>query len=341
MKTDLFTYHLPPELIAQTPADRRGDSRLLVYHRETGQVEHRRFRNITAYFRSGDLLVINTSRVIPARLFTIEDPAVRKPAEVLFLRQIATDRFWALVRPGRRFKIGSTHVLPGGVEITVSEISADGARLFTTRGIDDCVEVFRRHGEMPLPPYITSREAPPDRYQTVFAREEGSIAAPTAGLHFDSEILETLRAGGVTIATVLLHVGLGTFKPIETADLDAHPMHEESYFVSAETAAAFADTRRAGGRVWACGTTSIRTLESAYQPDGTLRTGWGATRLFITPGYSFRAADRFITNFHLPQSTLLVLVSAICGREKTLELYETAIAQRYRFFSFGDCMGIL
>ncbi|EKD83565.1 MAG: hypothetical protein ACD_39C00592G0002 [uncultured bacterium] len=336
MKTELFDFDLPERLIAQTPADRRSGSRLLVYDRKLDRIEHRRFSDIVEYFSPGDLLIVNSSKVIPARIFT-EGTGY----EILFVRQLNDNSFEAMVRPGRRFRPGKRHQLPGGRDIEVIEVLDSGLRVL--RAVDglDVLPVFREHGEMPLPPYITSRESSPDRYQTVYSSLEGSIAAPTAGLHFDDQVFAALAQKQVAVAEVVLHVGLGTFKPIESDSISEHRMHEEIFYVPGKTAELFRQTRQAGHRVWACGTTSVRTLESALDESGELKTGWQATDCFITPGYRFRAVDCFITNFHLPRSTLIVLVAAFCGREKILELYEEAIAKEYRFYSFGDSMLLL
>ncbi|HOY68034.1 MAG TPA: S-adenosylmethionine:tRNA ribosyltransferase-isomerase, partial [Candidatus Ozemobacteraceae bacterium] len=233
------------------------------------------------------------------------------------------------------------HRVPGDGVAVVEGVLESGLRVLRFEGSGDAVEAFRRYGEMPLPPYITSRESTPERYQTVFASEEGSIAAPTAGLHFDPPLLDALRLRGVRIAETVLHVGLGTFKPVEAEEVEGHVMHSERYYISRDLASVHAEVRAEGGTVWACGTTSVRSLESAMGDDGRLRTGWSETACFITPGYRFRAVDHLITNFHLPRSSLLMLVSALCGREKILELYHEAIGRRYRFFSFGDAMAII
>lgn len=341
MKTELFDFELPSELIAQTPAQKRSDSRLLVFNRADEKVEHRHFYEIDNYFSAGDLLVLNSSKVIPARLFTVESGEGRGGYEILFVKQLDGGRFEAMVRPGKRFKPGKRHLLPGNNIVEVDEILDSGLRVLHFAGNEDAVSIFRQYGEMPLPPYITSRESEPERYQTVYSDIEGSIAAPTAGLHFDDKIFAALEKKGVKVIRVTLHVGLGTFKPVECENIFDHPMHEEVFHVSEESAAIFHETRKAGGRVWACGTTSVRTLESAIQEDGTLKTGWQSTACFISPGYSFKAVDCLITNFHLPKSTLLMLVSAFSTREKVLELYREAVRERYRFFSFGDSMVIL
>ncbi|MDD3146952.1 MAG: tRNA preQ1(34) S-adenosylmethionine ribosyltransferase-isomerase QueA [Candidatus Riflebacteria bacterium] len=341
MKTELFDFILPAELIAQTPAAKRSESRLLVHNRATGAVEHRRFADIVEYFAPGDLLILNSSRVIPARIFTLAYDGRSGGSEVLFIKSLGQGSFEAMVRPGKKFKPGRRHLLPGDCLIEVVGVLDSGLRVLRTCDGRDPVPVFREHGEMPLPPYITSRESTPDRYQTVYSNEEGSVAAPTAGLHFDDQVFSALRAKKVNIAEIILHVGLGTFKPIETETLDEHQMHEEIFFISPETADLFAKTRSEGGRVWGCGTTSIRTLESAIDAQGKLKTGWQSTACFIRPGYKFRAVDCFITNFHLPKSTLIVLVAAFCGRERVLSLYEEAVSKKYRFYSFGDSMVII
>ncbi|NLI78122.1 MAG: tRNA preQ1(34) S-adenosylmethionine ribosyltransferase-isomerase QueA [Candidatus Riflebacteria bacterium] len=340
MKADLFTFDLPPGLIAQVPAPSRPASRLLVLDRASGELAHRTFADLADLIPPGDLLVVNRSRVIPARLFTVAEDG-RKPSEILFIEDLGQGCCTAMVRPGRRFRPGASHPLPGGAAATVLEVRPDGLRVLRIEGAPDSVEVFRQHGEMPLPPYITSRESPPDRYQTVFAREEGSVAAPTAGLHFDDPLLDRLRQRGVGIGEILLHVGPGTFKPIETGEIEDHVMHAERFRIDPDLAAAFAATRARGGKVWACGTTTVRTLESALRPDGALATGWQETRIFLRPGHVFRAVDHLITNFHLPRSTLLVLVAAFATRERVLEAYRQAVAAGYRFFSFGDAMLIL
>lgn len=341
MKTELFDFFLPPELIAQTPAAVRSSSKLLVYNRDEQKVEHRRFSDIPEYFAPGDLLVLNRSKVIPARIFTEPSDKDSGGCEILFVKSLENSSFEAMVRPGKKFRPGRMHVLPGGKTVEVVEVLESGLRRLRVIDGSDPVAVFREHGQMPLPPYITSRESSPDRYQTVYSAEEGSIAAPTAGLHFDDEVFARLRERGVKIAEIILHVGLGTFKPIEADCIDEHEMHEEIFHISEETAELFRNTRSSGGKIWACGTTTVRTLESAVQQDGSLKTGWQATRCFIRPGYSFKAIDRFITNFHLPKSTLIVLVAAFAGREKVLELYKEAIAKEYRFYSFGDSMVLI
>lgn len=342
MKAELFDFHLPPELIAQEPANKRSESRLLVYHKKSATVEHRKFTNIVEYFQPGDLLVVNSSRVIPARIFTNKNSDGRGGYEVLFVKTLSGNgRFEAMVRPGKRFRQGHRHMLPGNLEIEVETVLDTGLRVLKTVNAEDPLPTFREYGIMPLPPYITAKQHEPGRYQTVYSDVEGSIAAPTAGLHFDDNIFAQLKTKGVNIAQIILHVGLGTFKPIESENIIDHKMHEEVFYISEETAQLFAQTRQAGKRVWACGTTSVRTLESAIQPDGRLNTGWQSTDCFIWPGYKFKAVDLFLTNFHLPRSTLIVLVAAFCSREAVLSLYEQAVNKQYRFYSFGDAMLLL
>lgn len=340
MKTDLFDFELPPELIAQTPTPERSCSRLMILDRAADALRHGGFADLCELIPPGDLLVVNRSRVIPARL-SLPSATGGKPGEIFFLRRLEDGRFTALVRPGRKFREGSRHALSGGREAVVEQVLDDGTRVLSIPGEPDPVAFFRAHGETPLPPYITSRESSPDRYQTVFAREEGSVAAPTAGLHFSEEMLERLRGRGVRIEELILHVGLGTFKPIEADEIEEHRMHTESFFVPESLVQAFAETRAAGRKVWACGTTSVRTLESVVTPEGTLRGGPGETAIYLKPGARFQAVDHLITNFHLPRSSLLVLVSAFAGREPILRAYQEAVARRYRFFSFGDAMVII
>lgn len=341
MQTDLFNFHLPAELIAQVPASKRSESKLLVYNRKKDKTEHRHFFNIIDYFEPGDLLILNSSKVIPARIFTISDNGSQKKCEILFVKETSPGKFEAMVKPGKKFKPGRRHTLAEGVEVEVESIKEDGLRILKMIGRKDVVGFFRKHGEMPLPPYITSRESRPERYQTVYSDKEGSVAAPTAGLHFEEEIFEALKAKGVNIANIILHVGLGTFKPIDAEYIEDHVMHEEIYYISDEVSKLFHDTKKSGKKVWACGTTSVRTLESAILDDNKLQTGWQSTECFIKPGYKFKAVDHFITNFHLPKSTLIVLVAAFCGRKKILSLYQEAIKSDYRFYSFGDSMVII
>ena len=341
MKTADFDYFLPQELIAQTPAEPRDHSRLLVYHRSDGSLEHRHFYDIIDYLRPGDALVINETRVIPARLLGVkEDTGV--PVEVLLLRRHNATDWEALVRPGRRLKPGTVCSFGDGLlrcEI-LGNVEETGGRTvrFSCDGIFE--EVLDQLGEMPLPPYIHEKLQDPGRYQTVYARQEGSAAAPTAGLHFTPELLDRIRQKGIRVVPVLLHVGLGTFRPVKVEDAEHHVMHSEYYEVTPEAAEALNAVRAAGGRIVCVGTTSVRTLETVADADGRIHPGSGETAIFIYPGVPIRAVDALITNFHLPQSTLLMLVSALMGREEALRVYEEAVKERYRFFSFGDAMFI-
>ena len=341
MKTADFDYFLPQELIAQTPAEPRDHSRLLVYHRSDGSLEHRHFYDIIDYLRPGDALVINETRVIPARLLGVkEDTGV--PVEVLLLRRHNATDWEALVRPGRRLKPGTVCSFGDGLlrcEI-LGNVEETGGRTvrFSCDGIFE--EVLDRLGEMPLPPYIHEKLQDPGRYQTVYARQEGSAAAPTAGLHFTPELLDRIRQKGIRVVPVLLHVGLGTFRPVKVEDAEHHVMHSEYYEVTPEAAEALNAVRAAGGRIVCVGTTSVRTLETVADAEGRIHPGSGETAIFIYPGVPIRAVDALITNFHLPQSTLLMLVSALMGREEALRVYEEAVKERYRFFSFGDAMFI-
>jgi len=357
-QTGDFAYGLPPELIAQEPVEPRDASRLLVLDRATGSITHEAFRRIGAYFRSGDLLVLNDSRVRPARVWATKPNGGR--LELLILRPTADGDWEALMKPARRAPIGTTFVLTdraGTVDhesaAVHGEVRAKAADGVVTVRIDGPLDpALARLGEMPLPPYIHRRLPPADaeRYQTTYARVTGSAAAPTAGLHFTPALLERLRVGGVGITTVTLHVGLDTFRPVTEEDPAAHPMHAEWYTASRETAAAIVATKRASGRVIAVGTTSVRVLESVAAGSEGVAGGWeaaqatgaeGWTRLFIRPGYTFGAVDGMVTNFHLPRSTLLMLVSAFAGRERVLAMYAEAVRERYRFFSFGDACLIL
>ena len=341
MKTSDFDYLLPEELIAQTPMEPRDHSRLLVYHRGDNTMEHKHFYDILDYLHEGDALVINETKVIPARLLGVkEDTGV--PVEVLLLRrQNATD--WeALVRPGRRLKPGAMCSFGDGLlrcEImgNVEEIGGRVVR-FHYEGVFE--ELLERLGEMPLPPYIHEKLMDQTRYQTVYAKAEGSAAAPTAGLHFTPELMEKIKQKGVTVVPVLLHVGLGTFRPVKAEDVDEHKMHSEFYEVTQEAADTLNAIRARGGRLICVGTTSVRTIETAATEDGIIHAGSGDTAIFIKPGVKIKAVDALITNFHLPQSTLLMLVSTFMGRENALNTYNTAVAEKYRFFSFGDAMFI-
>ena len=339
MKTSDFYYDLPPELIAQTPAQERSASRLLVYDRKTKTISDEVFSDITRHLHPGDILVRNTTRVIPARLFGTR-PDTGGKMEFLLLKRLDAHRWECLVRPGRRAKPGLTYVVSDALSATICEPTDAGGRVvrFAYDGVFE--EILDRVGEMPLPPYITQRLSERERYQTVYARENGSAAAPTAGLHFTEALLDTLRANGVLIADVLLHVGLGTFRPVSAENVEEHHMHSEYCEVSESAAATINAARAAGGRIVSVGTTSCRTLESVTDDDGIVHAKSGWTDIFITPGYRFKAVDALITNFHLPESTLLMLVSALCSREEMLSVYAHAVQERYRFFSFGDAMFI-
>lgn len=345
LKTSDFAYNLPPELIAQHPTDRRDASRLMVIHRADGSVEHRHFYDITDYIAPEDVLVINDSKVIPARLYGHAEGREEARLELLLLRQHELDTWECLVKPGKRARIGARCVFGNGILTgEVTDILEEGNRLirfsFDHEKYENIYNILHEIGLMPLPPYITEQLQDNDRYQTVYARTEGSAAAPTAGLHFTRELLEKLRGKGVAIAPVMLHVGLGTFRPVKETEITDHVMHTEFFSVPAASAELINSRRAAGGRVICVGTTSCRTLESASDADGTVRAMSGDTGIFIYPGYRFKATDALITNFHLPESTLLMLVSAFYDREKMLAAYRTAVAERYRFFSFGDAMFI-
>lgn len=332
-------YDLPEERIAQTPVEPRDHSRLMVLHRDTDQIEHRHFYDVIDYLNSGDVLVINETRVIPARLFG--ERAGGGACEVLLLRQLGPKRWETLVKPGKKLKPGAEITFGGGrLRARIAETTDVGGRIVDF----DCDGTFEAAldelGEMPLPPYIHERLEDKERYQTVYAKQEGSAAAPTAGLHFTPELLDRIREKGVDVVPVLLHVGLGTFRPVKTENVEEHEMHSEYFEVTAEAAARINAARERGGRVVAVGTTSVRTLESAAE-NGVLLPRRGETSIFIKPGYRFQMVDALITNFHLPGSTLVMLVSALYDREKILAAYEEAVRDGYRFFSFGDAMLIL
>jgi S-adenosylmethionine:tRNA ribosyltransferase-isomerase len=335
LKTHDFYYDLPPELIAQTPLARRDSSRLLVMDRQTGAVEHRHFHDILDYLHPGDCLVLNDSRVLPARL--LGRRATGGAVEVLLLRDTGNDTWECLTKPGRKTPVGAELSFGEGL-LTAEVVGAkeDGNKLLRFRYEGIFLELLERLGKMPLPPYIKEELQDQERYQTVYSRVNGSAAAPTAGLHFTPELLAEIEAKGVHLAWVTLHVGLGTFRPVKAEEITDHHMHAEFCMLSAETAALLNRTRAAGGRIICVGTTSCRTLESFAAEDGsfTERSGW--TDIFIYPGYRFKAMDALITNFHLPESTLIMLVSAFAGRENVLNAYKIAVEERYRFFSFGD-----
>ena len=335
MKTHDFWYDLPEELIAQTPLEQRDASRLLAVNTVTGALEHRHFSDIADYLNPGDCLVMNDSRVLPARLMG------HRPSggaiEVLLLRDLGDERWECLCKPGKKMQVGHT-VSFGDGELTgvVREVTEDGNRIIEFRYDGIFLEVLERLGRMPLPPYIKAELQDQERYQTVYSREVGSAAAPTAGLHFTRELLEKIRAKGAKEAFVTLHVGLGTFRPVKAEDIAEHHMHSELCMMNEETARVLNETRRSGGRIVCVGTTSCRTLESLVREDGTFEAASRWTDIFIYPGYRFRAMDALITNFHLPESTLVMLVSAFSSREIVLNAYNTAVKEKYRFFSFGD-----
>ena len=340
MKTHDFYYELPEELIAQTPLQQRDTSRLMVLDRSTGEVSHKHFYDIIDYLQPGDCLVMNDSRVLPARL--LGHRPTGGAVEVLLLRDLGNKCWECLCKPGRKMQVGNEVIFGSGeLTATVREVKEDGNRIveFHYEGI--FLEVLERLGKMPLPPYIKAELQDQERYQTVYSRAVGSAAAPTAGLHFTKDLLEKIRAKGIKTAFVTLHVGLGTFRPVKAENILEHHMHSELCMMSEETAQVLNQTKATGGRVICVGTTSCRTLESLVKEDGSFEAGSKWTEIFIYPGYLFKAMDGLITNFHLPESTLVMLVSAFAGREKVLAAYEQAVQERYRFFSFGDAMCIL
>ena len=335
-----FDYNLPEELIAQDPLEDRSSSRLMVLDKKTGEVSHHVFKEIVKYLRPGDCLVLNNTKVIPARLFGVKEGTMAK-IEILLLKRRQNDVWETLVKPGKKAKPGTKIIFGDGLLTgEVIDVVDDGNRLiqFSYEGIFE--EILDKLGQMPLPPYITHQLKDKNRYQTVYAKYDGSAAAPTAGLHFTPELLEKVKEMGVNIAHVTLHVGLGTFRPVKVDDVEKHHMHSEFYIVEEDQAKLINDTKKNGGRVISVGTTSTRTLESVAEEDGTLHAKSGWTDIFIYPGYKFKVIDGLITNFHLPESTLLMLVSALAGREHILNAYNIAVKERYRFFSFGDAMFI-
>lgn len=340
LKTSDFYFDLPEEQIAQDPLEDRSASRLMVLHRRTGTIEHRKFTDIVEYLRPGDCLVRNNTKVIPARLFgTREDTGA--VIEFLLLKRHEDDVWETLVKPGKKARTGVKVVFgEGELRGEIVEVQEDGNRRirFSYEGIFE--EILDRLGQMPLPPYITHKLEDKNRYQTVYARYDGSAAAPTAGLHFTEELFRELEEKGVSVANVTLHVGLGTFRPVKVEDVAEHHMHSEHYFIEPEEAEKINQAKKNGGRIICVGTTSCRTIESAADGDGVLRAAEENTEIFIYPGYRFRIMDELITNFHLPESTLLMLVSALAGKEFVLRAYEEAVREGYRFFSFGDAMYI-
>lgn len=340
-RTSDYHFDLPPELIAQTPPQVRGESRLMVVDRSAGTIEHQSFADIVAYIPSGDLLVRNTTRVMRARLLGTRNSGA--PAEILLLKALGNARYEAMVRPGGKIKPGRSIHVGDDLDVRVLQTTDRRTRIVElVTPLDEQVAI-ERYGHIPLPPYIERGDVAldADRYQTVYARETGSAAAPTAGLHFTPELLDTLAGRGVQTADVVLHVGAGTFKPVEVDDPAEHVMHEEWYDLPASTAGAFNGARERAAGVWAVGTTTVRTLESAMRDDGTFVPTSAETSIFIRPPYTFRAVDHMLTNFHLPHSTLIMLVAAFAGFDLTMRAYATAVAERYRFFSYGDAMLII
>ena len=340
MKTSDFYYDLPQEQIAQTPIEPRDHSRLMVLHRDNDKIEHRHFYDILDYLDEGDCLIVNDSRVIPARIYGVKEDTGAK-IEFLLLKQLSGNRWETLVKPGKKAKIGAKFIFGDGLlKAEVVDIVEDGNRIVELQSEENIYTTLDKIGQMPLPPYITKKLEDQERYQTVYSHELGSAAAPTAGLHFTNELLDKIRAKGVNIGYVTLHVGLGTFRPVKVDDVTKHKMHSEHYEIPAETAELIKQTKANGKRVIAVGTTSCRTLESVAA-SGEIRACDGFTDIFIYPGFEFKVLDGLITNFHLPESTLIMLVSAFYGYDKTMKAYEVAVKEKYRFFSFGDAMAIL
>ena len=346
LQTSDFFYDLPQELIAQHPMEKRDTSRMMVIDRESGEISHRHFYDILEYLNPDDVLVINDSKVIPARLYGHVEGREEARLELLLLRQRDLNTWETLVKPGKRARIGMRAVFGDGMLTgEVIDIVEEGNRLirfsYDESKYESIYDVLNRIGLMPLPPYITEQLTDNSRYQTVYARQEGSAAAPTAGLHFTPELMDAIRAKGVAIVPVMLHVGLGTFRPVKAEKITEHVMHTEFFSVPEESARIINERKARGGRLICVGTTSCRTIESVAREDGTIPAMQGDTGIFIYPGYRFKAVDALITNFHLPESTLLMLVSALYSREKMMEAYKTAVEEKYRFFSFGDCMLIV
>lgn len=340
MTTKDFYYDLPPELIAQTPLENRAESRLLVVDKKTGELAHKHFYDIIDYLNPGDCLVMNNTRVIPARLYGSKEKSGGK-IEFLLLKRIDIDTWEVILKPGKKAKPGSRFEFGGGIlRAEVISVAEDGKRIvrFEYDGIWE--ELLDKLGEMPLPPYIKEKLTDKERYQTVYSKIEGSAAAPTAGLHFTKELLKKIKDKGVKLAYLTLHVGLGTFRPVSAERVEDHIMHTEYYEISPETAEIINSCRQNGGKIIAVGTTSVRTLETVADNSGNLKAASGETSIFIYPGYKFKAVDSIITNFHLPESTLMMLVSAFAGKENIFRAYETAVREKYRFFSFGDAMFI-
>lgn len=340
MDTKDFDFYLPEELIAQKPLENRDKSRLLILNRKDGEIEHKHFHNIVDYLNAGDCLVLNNTRVLPARLIGEKEGTGGK-IEFLLLKRIELDTWEALVKPGKKAKIGSSFVFGNGMLRTeVIGVGDEGSRIikFHYEGVFE--SILDELGQMPLPPYITETLEDKERYQTVYSKTQGSAAAPTAGLHFTKELIEEIGSKGVSIVYITLHVGLGTFRPVKVDKIEEHKMHSEFYTIDEKSANTINETKAKGGRIITVGTTSCRTLESVSNKDGKVIAGSGWTDIFIYPGYKFKVVDNLITNFHLPQSTLIMLVSTLAGREQTMNAYEIAVAEKYRFFSFGDAMFI-
>lgn len=341
MKTSDFYYDLPQEQIAQTPTEPRDHSRLMILHKDSDRIEHKHFYDIIDYLDEGDALIVNDSRVIPARIYGCKEDTGAK-IEFLLLKQIENNRWETLVKPGKKAKIGTSFIFGDGLlRATVTDIVDDGNRIVELECEENIFTTLDKIGQMPLPPYITEKLEDQERYQTVYSHELGSAAAPTAGLHFTNELLDKIREKGVRIGYVTLHVGLGTFRPVKVDDVTKHRMHSEHYEIPAETAELIQQTKASGKRVIAVGTTTCRTLESVAAQYSEIRPCDGYTDIFIYPGFTFKALDGLITNFHLPESTLIMLVSAFYGYDKTMKAYEVAVKEKYRFFSFGDAMAIL
>lgn len=341
MKTSDFYYDLPEELIAQTPLEPRDSSRLMVLHKKTGEIEHRHFYDILDYLNEGDCLIMNDSRVLPARIYGVKDET-NANVEFLLLNCIEGKKWEALAKPGKRAKIGTSFSFGDGLmHCKVIDILDDGNRILEFECEGSFYENLDKLGQMPLPPYIHEKLKDKERYQTVYSREIGSAAAPTAGLHFTKELMKKAQEKGVKIGFVTLHVGLGTFRPVKVDDVTKHKMHSEHYDMSEETATLINETHRNGGRVFCVGTTSCRTVESVAKREGEIKASDGMTDIFIYPGFEFKAMDGLITNFHLPESTLIMLVSAFAGYDNIMNAYHTAVAEKYRFFSFGDAMLIV
>lgn len=340
-RTSDYDLEIPAEYIAQQPAPHREDSRLMLVHRGSGGIEHLQFKDLPGLIPGGDCLVLNTTKVFRARLLGTRTSGA--PAEILLLRDLGDDKWEAMVSPGAKLKPGRVVDIATGFSAEILETTDRQTRVIKLSSFQPVGEAIEQHGHVPLPPYISREESPDDavRYQTVYATESGSVAAPTAGLHFTPEILTAIESRGTQIARVTLHVGVGTFKPVEVEDPDQHVMHEEWFYVPQQSATRVNDTRTDGGKVWATGTTSVRTLESVAREDGSIRAGSGQTRIFIRPPYTFRAVDRLITNFHLPRSTLIMLVAAFAGYDLTMEAYAAAIQEKYRFYSYGDAMVVV